>query len=326
MIKNSVYSMVGRLRGSGKVSVVGAGNVGATLAQRIAEQEIADVVLLDVVEGKPQGIALDLMEARSVERHDRQVIGTNDYRDTAGSDVVVITAGLARRPGMSRDDLLVTNARIVAEVTREAIHYSPEAVLLVVTNPLDAMTYLAWRVSGLPKPRVVGMAGVLDAARFETFIAWELGVSVRDITALVLGGHGDLMVPLPRFSTVSGIPITQLLSDLQIERLVERTRDGGAEVVRLLKTGGAYYAPASAAAQMVSAIMLNEQRILPAAAYLDGEYGLKDIFMGVPVKLGSGGVEQVVALELEVQEKAALHQSATTIRGNLERVAQLGLY
>lgn len=303
-----------------RVSVIGAGNVGSTLAQRIVEKNLADVVLLDVVEGRPQGIALDLMEAQGPEGHSRQIIGTNDYADTAESDVIVITAGLPRKPGMTREDLLQTNARIVADVTRQAIAHSPEALLITITNPLDVMTYLAWKVSGLPPRNIMGMAGVLDSSRFEAFIALELGVPVVDVNAMVLGGHGDLMVPLPRYSTVSGIPITELMDAATIERLVERTRNGGAEVVKLMKTGGAYYAPASSACLMVESILFNQSRILPAAAYLQGEYQLQDLFLGVPARLGRQGVQSILELRLSDAELAALHTSAQSVRSNIDEV------
>jgi malate dehydrogenase len=306
-----------------RVAVIGAGNVGATLAQRLAEKNIADVVLLDVVEGRPQGVALDLMEARGVERHDRQIIGTNDFGDTAHSDVVVITAGLPRRPGMSRDDLLLTNGKIVLDVTHQVMKQSPNAILIVVTNPLDVMTYVAWKVSGLPTHQVMGMAGVLDSARFQTFIAMELGVSIHDINAMVLGSHGDLMVPLPRYSTVNGIPIANFLDEAAISRIVNRTRNGGAELVELLKTGGAYYAPASAVAVMVESIIFNQPRILPVAAYLQGQYELEDIFIGVPCRLGSQGIESVLELELSDQEQAELHRSADAVRQNHDRLMGL---
>ena len=304
-----------------RVAVVGAGKVGSTLAQRIAEKNLADVVLLDIMAGLPQGIALDLMEARGVELHNRQIIGTNDYADTANSEVVVITAGLPRKPGMSRDDLIKTNAKIVVEATQQAIARSPDAILIVVTNPLDVMTYLAWQASGLPPYRVMGMAGVLDAARFQTFIAMELGISISDIDALVLGGHGDLMLPLPRYSTVRGIPIPELMDTATIQRLIERTRNGGAEVVNLMKTGGAFYAPASSACLMVEAILLNESRILPVAAYLQGEYGLQDIFIGVPSRLGCRGIEGVLELKLTDAERAILHTSAASIRQNIDQAS-----
>ena len=306
-----------------RVSVIGAGNVGSMLAQRISEKNLADVVLMDVVEGRPQGLALDLMEARGVERHDRLIIGTNDYADTADSNVIVVTAGLPRKPGMSRDDLLKINGNIVQEVAKNAIKHSPNAVLIVVTNPLDVMTYVAWKASGLPARQVMGMAGVLDSARFQAFLSMELGVSVSDINAIVLGGHGDLMVPLPRFTTVGGVPITELLDTATIDRLVERTRNGGAEIVELMKTGSAYFAPASSTSVMVEAVLLNQARLLPVAAYLQGEYGLNDIFIGVPARLACSGVESVLELNLRPEEKAALHSSAESVRKNVDYVLQL---
>lgn len=306
-----------------RVAVIGAGKVGSTLAQRIAEKNIADVVLLDIIPGMPRGIALDLMEARGVERHDRQIIGTTDYKDTAGSSIVVITAGLPRKPGMSREDLVKTNAKIVVDATKQAIANSPDAILIVVTNPLDVMTYLAWEASGIPGNRVIGMAGVLDSARFQTFIAMELGVSVREINAMVLGDHGQLMVPVPRYSTVGGIPITELMDAATIERLVQRTRNGGTEIVELMQTGSAYFAPASSACLMVEAILFNESRLLPAAAYLQGEYGLQDIFLGVPCRLGSRGVEQVIELHLTPEEKAAFMASADAVRQNVARAKEI---
>jgi malate dehydrogenase len=302
---------------SPKVTVIGAGNVGGMLAQRIAKQNLADVVLCDVVQGKPQGIALDLAQAHTISNHDRQIIGTNDYNDTKDSDVIVITAGLPRKEGMSRNDLLKINASIIKEVVQKAIALSPNAILLIVTNPLDVMTYLAWQVSGLPPQRVIGMAGVLDAARFQTFIAMELGISTADIYTTVLGGHGDLMLPLPRLSTVNGIPITELLSEEAIARLVERTRNGGAEIVKLLQNGSAYFAPSAAAYVMVEAIISDRHRIYPAAAHLSGEYGLTDIFMGVPVQIGRQGVEKVIQLKLTDAELAALHASASSIKENI---------
>lgn len=306
-----------------RVSVIGSGNVGATLAQRIAERDLADVTLLDIVAGRPQGVALDLMEARGIEGHDRRITGTNNYAETHNSDVVVITAGLPRRPGMSRDDLLKTNAGIVVEATKHVLEHSPNAVLVVVTNPLDVMTYLSWKVSGLPPHQVMGMAGILDSARFQTFIALELGVSSADVDAMVLGSHGDLMVPLPRYSTVNGIPITELLDTATIDRLVERTRNGGAEIVELMQTGGAYYAPASSAYVMVEAILLNQHRLLPIASYLQGEYGLRDIFIGVPARLGCGGIESVLQLNLTDVEQAALHKSAEAVRQNIDQALNL---
>ena len=305
---------------STRVTIVGAGNVGGTLAQRIAEKDLADVVLLDVLPGRPQGIALDLSQASGIERHNRRIIGATDYTDTHGSDIIVITAGLPRRPGMSRDDLMRTNAEIVTHAAKEAIAHSPDAIIIVITNPLDAMTYLAWQASGLPPQRVMGMAGILDSTRFQTFIAMELGISPADVRAMVLGSHGDLMVPLPRYSTVNGIPIASLLPAETIDRLIERTRNGGAEIVEQLKTGGAYYAPASSAYLMVEAILLNQPRILPIAAYLQGEYGLHDLYLGVPVKLGCGGVEQIIELELSQTEREALEKSAIAVRESLSHV------
>jgi malate dehydrogenase len=306
-----------------RVAVIGAGNVGATLAQRLVEKNIADVVLLDVVDGRPQGVALDLMEARGVERHDRTIVGSTDFADTANSDIVVITAGLPRRPGMSRDDLLLTNGKIVLDVTQQAIAHSPQATLIVVTNPLDVMTYVAWKASGLPTHQVMGMAGVLDSARFQTFIAMELGVSIHDINATVMGSHGDLMVPLPRYSTVNGIPIDRFLDGEAIDRIVARTRNGGAEIVDLLKVGGAYYAPASSICVMVEAILFNQPRILPVAAYLNGQYGLEDIFIGVPCRLGCQGIEHILELDLTESERRDLHTSANAVRTSLQRLYEL---
>jgi malate dehydrogenase len=303
---------------SPRVSVIGAGNVGGTLAQRIAEKNLADVVLLDIVAGRPQGVALDLLEARGIEGHHREIRGTADYADTAGSDVVVITAGLPRKPGMTRDDLLKINAEIVIHATRQAIACSPNAIFIIVTNPLDVMTYLAWKASGLPPQRVMGMAGILDSARFQTFIALELGISAADVRAMVLGSHGDLMVPLPRYSTVNGIPITELMSADAIERLIQRTRNGGAEIVELIQTGGAFYAPASSTCVMVEAILLDQPRILPIAAYLQGQYGLHDLFLGVPACLGCRGISNILELTLSNTEQMALHQSAEAVRHHLE--------
>jgi malate dehydrogenase len=306
-----------------QVAVIGAGNVGATLAQRLIEKNIANVVLVDVVDGRPQGVALDLLEARGVERHDRTIHGTTDFVETAGSDIIVITAGLPRRPGMSRDDLLLTNGKIVLDVVHKAIAHSPNATLIVVTNPLDVMTYAAWKASGLPSHQVMGMAGVLDSARFQTFIAIELGVSIHDINATVMGSHGDLMVPLPRYSTVNGIPIDRFLDAAAIDRLVTRTRNGGAEIVDLLKTGGAYYAPASSICVMVEAILYNQPRILPVAAHLSGQYGLDDIFIGVPCRLGCQGIESILELDLTDSERHELHVSADAVRHNLQRLWEL---
>ena len=292
-----------------KVTLIGAGNVGATAAQRLAEKELCDVVLVDIVEGIPQGKALDLTEAAPVEKHDAHLTGTNGYDDTAGSDIVIITAGIPRKPGMSRDDLISTNAGIVKSVTQEIASRSPDAVLIVVSNPLDAMCHVTYETSGFPKNRVMGMAGVLDSARFRAFISMELNVSVENIQAFVLGGHGDTMVPLPRFSTVAGIPITELMSKDKIDALVERTRNGGAEIVGLLKTGSAYYAPASAAVEMAESILKDKKKILPCAAYLEGEYGINDLFIGVPVKLGANGIEEIIEITLQGDEKAALQNS-----------------
>jgi malate dehydrogenase len=297
-----------------KVTVVGAGNVGATTAQYIVERELADVVLTDVVDGLPQGKALDLLEAGPVHRYDCRITGANDYEPTAGSDIIVITAGLARKPGMSRDDLLLKNAEIVGGVVTETTRRSPTAILIVVTNPLDAMAQLALRRSGFPKQRVIGMAGVLDSARFRTFIAQELDVSVENVTAFVLGGHGDTMVPLPRYSTVAGIPITELLPKDRLDALVTRTANGGAEIVGLLKTGSAYYAPAASVVEMVESILKDKKKVLPCTAYLEGEYGVKGLFVGVPVKLGRRGIEQILQITLSPAESAALGRSAAAVR------------
>ncbi|MDZ7991238.1 MAG: malate dehydrogenase [Nostoc sp. EfeVER01] len=306
-----------------RVTIVGAGRVGSTLAQRVAEKNLADVVLLDIIAGMPQGLALDLMEARGIEIHNRQIIGTNNYADTSGSQIVVITAGLPRKPGMSRDDLLKTNAKIVVEAAKNAIAHSPNAIFIIVTNPLDVMTYLAWQATGLPRDRIMGMAGVLDSARFETFIALELGVLPADVKAMVLGSHGDLMVPLSRYATVNGIPITELLDAATIERLVERTRNGGAEIVELMQTGGAFFAPASATSVMVESILLNQSRLLPVATYLQGEYGLEDVVIGVPCRLGCGGIESVLELTLTDEEREGLHTSARSVRQNIERSQEI---
>jgi len=297
-----------------KVTVVGAGNVGATLVQRIAEARIADVVMVDVVEGIPQGKALDLLEAGPVMGYDTKIIGTNSYEETAGSDIIVITAGLARKPGMSRDDLLAANGTIVKKVAEETGKRSPRAVMIVVTNPMDVMAHVAMKASGFPRERVIGMGGVLDSARFRTFIALELAVSVENTHAFVLGGHGDTMVPLPRYSTVAGIPITELMKKETIDKLVERTRNGGAEIVALLKTGSAYYAPSAATLDMVDAVLLDKKKILPCSACLAGEYGVMDTFAGVPVKLGAGGVEQVIEIKLSAEENAAFMKSVEAVR------------
>lgn len=302
-----------------KVTVVGAGHVGATLAQRIAETQLADVVMVDVTEGVPQGKGLDLMEAGPVLGYDSKVTGTNDYDETAGSDIIVITAGLARKPGMSRDDLLAANGDIVKKVARETGKRSPQAVMIVVTNPMDVMAYVAMKACGFPRERVIGMGGVLDSARFRAFIAMELGVSVENIHAFVLGGHGDTMVPLPRYSSVAGIPITELMNKETIARLIDRTRNGGAEIVALLKTGSAYYAPSAATLEMVEAVLLDKKKILPCSAYLDGEYGVQGTFSGVPVKLGEKGVEQVVEIKLSADEKAAFMKSVDAVRQGCEK-------
>ena len=297
-----------------KVTVIGAGNVGATTAQRIAEAGLADVVLVDIVEGLPQGKGLDLAEAAPVVGHDARIVGTNDYSHTAGSDIVVVTSGLARQPGMSRDDLLAKNAGIVRAVVEQAARHSPNAILIIVTNPLDAMCHVALKASGFPRERVLGMAGVLDSARFRTFIAGELGVSVEDTHAFVLGGHGDTMVPLSRYSTVAGVPITELLPADRVKALEERTANGGAEVVALLKTGSAFYAPAASAFEMVEAILLDRKRVLPCAVLLKGEFKTDGLFVGVPVVLGAGGMERVFEIELTAEEQAAFDASAQAVR------------
>ena len=297
-----------------KITVVGAGNVGASVAQYAVERELGDVVLVDVLEGIPQGKALDLAQAGPIHGYDAVLTGSNGYDETAGSDVVVITAGLARKPGMTRDDLLFKNAEIVGGVVDQVVARSPQAILVLVTNPLDAMVQLAWRKSGFPPQRVLGMAGVLDSARFRTFIAQELDVSVENVTAFVLGGHGDTMVPLPRYSTVAGIPITELLPPDRIQALVTRTANGGAEIVGLLKSGSAYYAPAASTVEMVEAILKDKKKILPCAAYLDGPYGVRGLYVGVPVKLGAAGVEEIIEVPLTDDEKAALHKSAGAVK------------
>ena len=306
-----------------KVTVIGAGNVGATAAQRLAEKELCDVVLVDIIEGVPQGKALDLAEAAPIEKHDAHLVGTNAYDASAGSDIVIITAGIPRKPGMSRDDLLTTNAGIVKKVTQEVASRSPNATLIIVSNPLDAMCHVAFDASRFPKQHVIGMAGVLDSARFRAFIAMELNVSVENTHAFVLGGHGDTMVPLPRYSSVAGIPITELMTPERIEALVKRTRNGGAEIVSLLKTGSAYYAPASAAVEMAESILKDKKKILPCAAYLQGEYGIKDLFIGVPVKLGANGIEQVIEIQLTAEENAALQKSAAAVQELKNALAQL---
>ncbi len=305
------------------VTVIGAGNVGATTAQRIAEQAIADVWLVDIVEGLPQGKALDLAEAAPVTGHDMVVQGTNDYADTAGSDVIVVTSGLARQPGMSRDDLMSKNAGIVRSVVEQSVAYSPDAIVVVVTNPLDAMCHVALEASGLPSNRVLGMAGVLDSSRFRTFIAMELGVSVANTNAFVLGGHGDTMVPLPRYSTVGGVPITELMTPERIEALVDRTRKGGAEIVGLLKTGSAFYAPAASVGAMVDSIVNNRHMVLPCAAYLEGQYGVEGLYVGVPTRLGSHGVEGVIEIDLTDDERAAFANSAAAVQGLVDTLVEM---
>lgn len=304
-----------------KIGIVGAGNVGATSAQRIAERELArEVVLLDVAEGIPQGKGLDMAESAPVERFDTRLIGTNDPGALAGCDLVVITAGIARKPGMSRDDLQATNADIVGTVSEGVRDVAPQAIVVVVSNPLDVMTYVALQKTGFPPHRVVGMAGILDSARFRFFIAEALDVSVEDVTAFVLGGHGDSMVPLPRYSSVAGIPLTELLDGDTIDAIVQRTRDGGAEIVGHLKTGSAYYAPASAVAEMAAAIVRDKKRILPCAAYLTGQYGIHDLFVGVPIKLGAKGVESIIEIGLTPEETAALQKSADEVRENIAKL------
>ncbi|PYX60966.1 MAG: malate dehydrogenase [Acidobacteria bacterium] len=297
-----------------KVTIVGSGNVGATAAHWIAAKELADVVLIDIIEGVPQGKGLDLLEAMPIEKRDSSITGTNDYKDTANSDIVVVTAGIPRKPGMSRDDLLNTNLGIMKAVIGEAVKYSPNCILIIVSNPLDAMAQAAYKMSGFPRERVIGMAGVLDSARFRAFIAAELKVSVENVTAFVLGGHGDTMVPLPRYSTVAGIPITEWMDKATVDRLVQRTRDGGAEIVKYLKTGSAYYAPSAAVAEMVEAIVKDKKKILPCAAYLQGEYGINGLYVGVPVKLGAKGIEQIIEIKLTAEEKAGLDKSAAAVK------------
>jgi malate dehydrogenase len=297
-----------------KVTIVGAGNVGATAAHWIASKELADVVLIDIMEGVPQGKGLDLLEAMPVEKRDSYVIGTNDYADTANSDIVVITAGIPRKPGMSRDDLLNTNHKIMQDVVGKVIKYSPNCIIIVVSNPLDAMAQAAFKMSGFSRNRVLGMAGVLDSSRFRTFIAEELKVSVENVTAFVLGGHGDTMVPLPRYSTVAGIPITELMDKATVERLVQRTRDGGAEIVKYLKTGSAYYAPSASAVEMVEAILKDKKKILPCAVHLEGEYGISGLFVGVPCKLGANGLEQIIEIKLTAEEQTELNKSAAAVK------------
>ena len=297
-----------------KVTIVGSGNVGATAAHWIASKELADVVLIDIIEGVPQGKGLDLLEAMPIEKRDCSVLGTQDYADTADSDIVVITAGVPRKPGMSRDDLLNINHKIMKDVVTKVVQYSPKCILIIVSNPLDAMAQAAYKMSGFPRERVIGMAGVLDSARFRTFIAQELQVSVENVTAFVLGGHGDTMVPLPRYSTVAGIPITELIEPARLEALVQRTRDGGAEIVKYLKTGSAFYAPSAAVTEMVEAILKDKKKILPCAVYLEGEYGISGLFVGVPVKLGAAGMEKIIEIKLTPAEKTALDRSAGAVK------------
>jgi malate dehydrogenase len=297
-----------------KVTVVGAGNVGANCALRIAGKELADVVLVDVIEGVPQGKGLDILQSGPVEGYDVNIVGSNDYGPTANSDIVVITAGFPRKPGMSRDDLLLANYEVVKSATEQAVKHSPNSILILVTNPLDAMCWTAFQIAKFSKNRVIGMAGILDTARFRTFIAQELDVSVQNVTAMVLGGHGDTMVPMARLASVSGIPLSELLDQATIDRLVQRARDGGAEIVKYLKTGSAYYAPSAAATEMVESILKDKKKILPCAAYLEGEYGIRDLFVGVPVKLGSRGIEKIYQIKLDQSEQAALQKSAAAVQ------------
>lgn len=306
-----------------KVTVIGAGNVGATAAQRLAEKQLCDVVLVDIAQGLPQGKALDLSEAAPIEKHDSKIEGANEYEQSKNSDIVIITAGIPRKPGMSRDDLISTNMRIMKDVTEQVVKHSPNAIIIIVSNPLDAMCHVAFDASGFPKNRVIGMAGVLDSARFRTFIARELDVSVENTHAFVLGGHGDTMVPLPRYSTVAGIPLTELLPADKIESLVQRTRDGGAEIVGLLKTGSAFYAPASAAVEMAEAILKDTKKILPCAALLKGEYGINDLFIGVPVKLGANGIEDIIQIKLTEKEQQALNKSADAVQELVDTLKKL---
>ncbi len=301
-----------------KVAVIGAGNVGASLALYLAEDDVADVVLLDIVEGMPQGKALDLLEAAPIRGYDSRVIGSNDYSEMKGADIVVVTAGVARKPGMSREDLLNTNSKILSEVVDNIVRYAPDSFILTVTNPLDIMTYHAFKKSGFPKHRVFGQAGVLDTTRYRSFIALELGVSFSDVQAMVLGGHGDSMVPLPRYTTVSGVSVTELLPESRIKEIVDRTRTGGGEIVKLLKTGSAYYAPAASVALMVKSILKDEKKLLPASAYLEGEYKTEDIYIGVPIILGAGGVEKIVQLDLTDEEQEMFDRSVKTYREYLE--------
>jgi malate dehydrogenase len=306
-----------------KVTVVGAGHVGATCAQRLAERDYADVVLVDIVDGLPQGKALDMNQAGPVVGYEPTITGTNGYEETAGSDICVITSGLPRKPGMSRDDLLAKNKAIVGDVTKQLAERSPDAIIIVVTNPLDAMCHVAVDVSEFPRARVMGMAGILDSARFRTFLAWELGVSVRDVTGFVLGGHGDTMVPVVSYTNVAGIPVTQKIDSKTLEEIVQRTRDGGAEVVKLLKEGSAYYAPSAGVAEMVDSILLDQKRLLPCAALCQGEFGIDNLFVGVPCKLGASGVEEIVEIELTDEEREQLQSSAGAVRELVEAIANL---
>ncbi len=297
-----------------KVTVVGSGNVGATVAHRLADKQLADVVMVDILEGVPQGKGLDLFQAGPVEGYDVRIKGTNDYADTANSDLVVMTAGFPRKPGMSRDDLLKANFEVVKSAIEKAVKYSPDSILIIVTNPLDAMAQAAFRVSGFSKNRVIGMAGILDTARYRTFIAEALNVSVQNVQGFVLGGHGDTMVPVPRYTTVAGIPVSELMPKQQLDQIIERTRNGGAEIVNLLKAGSAYYAPSAAIVEMIDAIFNDRKKILPCAAYLEGEYGINGLFVGVPVKLGARGIEQILEIKLTPEEQSALQKSAAAVR------------
>jgi malate dehydrogenase len=306
-----------------KITVVGAGNVGATAAQRLAERDYADVVLVDIVDGIPQGKALDLNQAGPIVGYEPNVVGTTGYEETAGSDIVIITSGFPRQPGMSRDDLLAKNKEIVGGVAKQVAERSPDAIIIVVTNPLDAMCHVAYDVSGFPRQRVIGMAGILDSARFRTFLAWELGVSAQDVTGFVLGGHGDTMVPVVSYTNVAGIPVSQKIEAGRLEEIVQRTRDGGAEIVKYLQKGSAYYAPSAAAVEMCDAIVFDQKRVLPCAALCDGEYGLKDLFVGVPVKLGAAGVEEIIEIDLTDDETAQLKKSAGAVEELVEALARV---
>lgn len=306
-----------------KITVVGAGNVGATTAQRIAERDYADVVIVDIVEGLPQGKALDLNQSGPVVGYEPNIVGTNIYEETAGSDIVVITSGFPRQPGMSRDDLLQKNKEIVGGVSEQVAQRSPDAIVIVVTNPLDAMCHVASDATGFPRERVIGMAGILDSARFRTFLAWELGVSTRDVTGFVLGGHGDTMVPVVSYTNVAGVPVSQLIPEARLQEIVQRTRDGGAEVVKLLQKGSAFYAPAAAVAEMVDAIVFDQKRVLPCAALCRGEYGLDGLFVGVPVRLGASGIEEILEIELNAEERGQLESSAGSVRELVEALASL---